>query len=360
VKRGAVRKWLPLALIPALLLAGDFVYWRLAVRRLRAEFEYWAGGTRSSGWEIHHGAVTAGGWPDSASLRIANLTVRASGLPGRDAPAGFPVAGLEWGSDAVLVRAGLARPDTLDITPFGLHALRLNGGPAIPISADHIHLRLTSHRKTPPRSLDIEAVTLVASIPGFGAVKFGDLSGHAELRPASGRDQPVVAFAVAARPLILPEDAHWGLGPEIDEIALEGVLNGPVLGRPNAVEDLTERATTWRDDGGSLELHRIAIAWGQARLDGTATLALDEDLQPMGAGSTRIVGYAAALDALAASAVLTRSAARAAKAVLSLLGNTPDDGQPEEVEVPLTLQFRTLSVRQVPLVRLPELDWPRR
>jgi hypothetical protein len=28
------------------------------------------------------------------------------------------------------------------------------------------------------------------------------------------------------------------------------------------------------------------------------------------------------------------------------------------VEVPLTLQYRTLSMRQVPLVRLPELDWP--
>jgi hypothetical protein len=28
------------------------------------------------------------------------------------------------------------------------------------------------------------------------------------------------------------------------------------------------------------------------------------------------------------------------------------------VEVPMTLEFRTLSVRQVPLLRLPELDWP--
>ena len=28
------------------------------------------------------------------------------------------------------------------------------------------------------------------------------------------------------------------------------------------------------------------------------------------------------------------------------------------IREPLTLQFRTLSVRQVPLVRLPELDWP--
>jgi hypothetical protein len=107
-----------------------------------------------------------------------------------------------------------------------------------------------------------------------------------------------------------------------------------------------------------LELHRLVIDWGEARLDATATMALDEELQPMGAGTGKIVGYDAALDALAANAALTRSAAKAAKAVLSLLANTPSDGEPAQVDVPLTLQFRTLSVRQVPLVRLPELDWP--
>ena len=78
----------------------------------------------------------------------------------------------------------------------------------------------------------------------------------------------------------------------------------------------------------------------------------------MGAGTGKITGYVAGLDALAANGILTRSAATAARAVLSLLANPPADGQPEEVEVPMALQFRTLSVRQVPLARLPELDWP--
>jgi hypothetical protein len=80
----------------------------------------------------------------------------------------------------------------------------------------------------------------------------------------------------------------------------------------------------------------------------------------MGAGTSKIVGYNAALDMLAAKSVLTRSATKAAKAVLSLMANTPAEGELEEVEVPLTLQFRTLSVRQVPLIRLPEFDWPER
>jgi hypothetical protein len=44
--------------------------------------------------------------------------------------------------------------------------------------------------------------------------------------------------------------------------------------------------------------------------------------------------------------------------VLSLVAHSPEDGSPPDVEVPLTLQYRTLSMRQVPLVRLPEVDWP--
>jgi hypothetical protein len=93
-------------------------------------------------------------------------------------------------------------------------------------------------------------------------------------------------------------------------------------------------------------------------LTASATLALDEQLQPMGAASAHLIGYAETLDALAVRGAISKSAATAAKAVLSLLAHTPEDGGPPDVEVPLTLQYRTLSMRQVPLLRLPELDWP--
>ena len=71
------------------------------------------------------------------------------------------------------------------------------------------------------------------------------------------------------------------------------------------------------------------------------------------------------LDRLAASGAVSRSAATAAKAVLSLMAGTGMSGTgdtepPLAVDVLLTLQYRTLSMRQVPLIRLPELDWPGR
>ena len=62
---------------------------------------------------------------------------------------------------------------------------------------------------------------------------------------------------------------------------------------------------------------------------------------------------------LATTGALTRSAATAAKAVLGLLARLPEDGGAAEVEVPLTLQDRTLAMRQFPLMRLPRPDLAR-
>jgi len=71
-----------------------------------------------------------------------------------------------------------------------------------------------------------------------------------------------------------------------------------------------------------------------------------------------VAGYAPTLDVLATHGVISNSAAVAAKAMLSLIAATPADGGPAEVEVPLSLQQGTLSMHQIPLVRLPKLDWP--
>jgi len=148
----------------------------------------------------------------------------------------------------------------------------------------------------------------------------------------------------------------WALGPNISSLSTQGILTGPFP--PNG--HITTAAAAWRDGGGSLDITNLAMGWGPLGVTASATLALDDQLQPMGSGNGRFVGYAEALDRLAATGVLTKSAATAAKAVLSLIAEAGADDQPAAVDVPLTLQYRTISMRQVPLIRLPELDWPPR
>ena len=343
-------KWIALAVLPILLLAGDFFYWRLALGELREGFRIWTQQAREAGWEVRHGALSPGGWPNAATVRVEDVTITHVG-----AAPGMPFS-LSAGSEAVLLRVRLTRPDVVEITPLGLRPVRINEGPPLPLAADYLRLRLTLQPNAPPRAMEIDATAFSATLPNLGLLTIAAFHLRADLNPDAGRDQAAVVFTALAGPVALPDGVRWGLGPEVSDAAAEGVLNGPL---PSGA-GFAARAAAWRDGGGSLELHRLSLGWGPARINATATLALDEDLQPMGAGTGKIAGYAAALDALAANAVLTRSAAKAAKAVLSLLANTPIEGQPEEVEVPLALQFRTLSVRQVPLVRLPELEWPDR
>jgi hypothetical protein len=56
--------------------------------------------------------------------------------------------------------------------------------------------------------------------------------------------------------------------------------------------------------------------------------------------------------------VVTSQAARAAKAVLALMAQTPKAGGPPEVDVPLVLRDRVLTMGRIPLLRLPQLLWP--
>jgi hypothetical protein len=341
------RHWIVLAAVPLVLLAAHFAYWRLVQRQLASSYAAWADGARAAGWTVEAGSTVGGGWPLAAELRVTNLVLSGGKaiVPG----------GIAWRSPLVTLRVGLQDPRALDVVAEGQQHVRLGSLPEIALTADQLQATLLLQSDAPPRDVDLLVNHLVADVmPKRGAagrVTIGLLQGHADLNVPPGSS---AGFSSSAEAVELPEAVKWPLGSRISSVALDGAISG-ALGRGGSQ---AEWAAAWRDSGGSLEVHRLAVGWGPLGVSATATLALDDQLQPMGAGTARLVGYAAALDALANNGTVSRSAVTAAKAVLSLLAPTPGDGEPSEVEVPLTLQYRTLSMRQVPLVRLPELDWP--
>ncbi len=344
------RTWVALAALPIGLLVGDVLYWRYTTQQLEYGFTAWVAQRRATGWTVQFGPPTIGGWPSAATLTASGvkLTGGAPEIPG----------GLSWSADRVTLRVALLHPGSLEVTPAGSQGIRLADGPDIPFTADQMHLAVPLQQDRPPAGATLTASNLQADVPvGSGttsALTIAALRGQAKQDPAAGQGEPALTLSLGANSLTLPPATRWPLGPRIESLSLDGAVEGPL---PHT-GGLTAGATAWRDGGGSVEIKRLALHWGTLDLTGTATLALDPQLQPMGAGSAKVTGYAETLDALAANGALSRSAAIAAKAVLSLLARPQEEGQPDEVEVPLTLQYRTLSMRQVPLVRLPELDWP--
>ena len=346
-----IRKlWIALLAVPILLLGGDVLYWRIAERNLADGFAAWMAGRQATGWIAIGGKPVRSGWPLAATLTVPGVSLKGGD---QDIP-----GGLTWSADRVVLRIALLHPAILEIASEGAQLLRLGDGPAIPYTADRLRVALRLQPGAPAHSAELATDNLRAGMPtqvdSASALTIGSLRLRWDMRQAASSGEPALAFSLDADAIGPPSGVARALGPRIASFAIDGALDGPV---PHT-RALAQRAEAWRDGGGTLEIHHLALAWGPLDLSASATLALDEQLQPMGTGNARMVGYAETLDALAMHNVISRSAATAAKAVLSLLAQTPDDGGPPNVEVPLTLQYRTLSMRQVPLLRLPELDWP--
>jgi hypothetical protein len=338
--------WTMLLAAPLVLLAADTLYWQIAAHNLEDGFAAWVAAQRASGWTVAHQPPVRSGWPLAAVLTLPAMSLEggAEEVPG----------GLSWKAETVVLRVALLRPGLLEIAAQGRQRVAVADGPEIPYTAARLNLVMPLQAAPWPGFIDVAGDDLRAAMPAGGVATVGSLRAHGDFHPEAPSGEAALAFTLKAETVSPPPGILRPLGSRITSLAVEGALNGPLQPGRTA----TDRAVAWRDGGGALELRRLSLVWGPLDLNASATLALDEQLQPMGAGTARVIGYAETLDALASHAVISRSAATAAKAVLSLLAHSPDDGSPPDVEVPLTLQYRTLSMRQVPLLRLPELDWP--
>jgi hypothetical protein len=331
------------------LVASDTIYWGLAQQRLRQQFAVWADGARVNGWTVTNAAPSSGGWPLVATLSVPNLVIK-GGDP--DIP-----GGLAWSTDRVELRIALMRPNVLEIEPEGIQRFRLADRPDITCTAERLRAWVPLEPDSSARSGELAATNLRTSMPeesdAEGGLTIGSLSILGTAKPAALHGEAVVTIALAASAIGLPPGQRWSPGSRIERMRLEAILDGPL---PRA-HGLTAWAHAWRESGGSLDVRQVSLNWGNLALEAAATLALDDHLQPTGAGAVRMTGYAAALEALATNGVLSRSAATAAKAVLSLLARMPEDEGPAEVEAPLSLESGTLSLRQLPLLRIPTIDW---
>lgn len=334
------RLWITLLAVPLLLVAADTVYWRIAERNLADGFAAWAAERQATGWHVAGGKPRSGGWPFAATLTIPGLT-----LDGGNADV---TGGLSWTVERLVLRVSLLRPRILEALAEGNQRLRADGNPPMTYTAGQMRLVLPVGPKELPDFID-----LAIDDVHVGDARLGSLKLHLDFDLAAQAGQAAVRFAVQAAAIVPPASAR-PLGEQVDSLSVDGALNGPL--RP--ARTVTEQARAWRDAGGALVVRHLALTWGPLDLAASATLTLDDQLQWKGEGDARVRGYAEALDALAAHGAITRSAATAAKAILSLLATMPADGSAPTVDVPLTLRSRTLSMHEVPLLRLPELDWP--
>jgi hypothetical protein len=351
-RRNMMRRnyWIIAVAALLLIVSGDVVYWRIAVERLRAGYRDWISTSVGQGWEISSEVGSIGGWPWAATVAVPKFFLRHAGsaLP----------ENLQVAAEGVTLSISMFRPANLLISMSGPVHLRAANAPDLVLTneEDWVSVSLVDGDS---RTINLHATGLrVEPAKAAWHATVGLINAQAKVvdEVKTLRSEPAAYFSVSAEAILLPTLVKLPLGANISSLSLDGVLNGPLP----ETRDVTGWAEAWRDAGGSLAISHLALGWGPLGLTSSATLALDDQLQPMGSGNGRIVGYAPTLDRLAAAGTLTKSAATAAKAMLSLMAGPGDSDEASVVDVPLTLQYRTLSMRQVPLLRLPELDWPPR
>ncbi len=346
---------LTLVLVPLFAIGAESLLWLLAARQVQTTFHEWVAARKAGGWQVAAGAERLGGWPFAALVRIAGFSISGGTalLPG----------GLSWSSERLALRLSLSSPGRLVVQPAGLQNLRLFGGPTIVASASRISASVRFavlpflDQPAPPEGLLITA----SRVHIRPAAIHSDLITAATVAvqampalPRAGQDQSGPSLRFEATGIGVAQEQVAALGTRISVFSFFGSLVHQV---PNGT-NWTSRLADWRDHGGTVAVRSLSVVWGQLAVGGSGRVTLDQNLQPAGQATARLVGYAATLDALADAGSIGSGVATAAKALLTLLARPSSSGGPPEVDVPLSLENRTLSLGQIPLLKLPSVTWP--
>jgi len=140
------------------------------------------------------------------------------------------------------------------------------------------------------------------------------------------------------------------LGGTIDRIKAAADLTGAwPLGDVDRVLD------AWRRDGGTLEIRDTRVEWGSLKVDLAGTMALDEELRPLGAMTATFLGLGEFIDRMQRAEVVSPTEAAAAKVTLNIISQPTESGRRL---IPLTAQFGRLSIgpmRLGTLMSVPEM-----
>jgi hypothetical protein len=164
------------------------------------------------------------------------------------------------------------------------------------------------------------------------------------------RTEPKAALAFNLRQLQLPA-AIGPLGNTIDDLDFGVTVKGVI---PNG--KLAQAAAAWRDAGGTIELDNLRLNWGGLGATATGTIALDQDLQPIGGFSGAIQGYDNILTALVQSGHLRATDAGLARIALTMLAKAGPDGRPE-IRTAFTIQNGQMFLGPAKLGKAPRLSW---
>jgi hypothetical protein len=336
------RKRYGLAAVAALvvLLGGYSVYWMALAHRIENGVAAWALAARQRQVDASWRALGVAGFPVRFRIALKDAALRDRSV---DPAAELWVPALSasaarwdlanWRLDApagLTGDAGIGRPPLRLLAPSAAGAVHL--GPA---GGGTLWLRLPAARLETSGRVRIGAAALWITLPSQPPQR------HTEANFGLAGDLRGVELPAAAR----------ALGESIDELAFGITVKG-ALPRGN----LMRSVAAWRDAGGTVELDNLDLRWGGLGATATGTIALDQELQPIGGFSGAVEGYDRILRALVQAGRMPAGDAGLAQLALTLLAKAGPDGRPR-IATSFTIQNGQMYLGPARLGAAPRLVW---
>ena len=342
--RGKPRRIWPWAVAGALLALTGLalayaVYWYELADAAETAIGDWAKARAAEGMSASHGAITITGFPFSFRIAV-------------DAPALARVQPPQWSwrTDRLTATARPWSPRRVHLEATGNHeiAFRDRGVPrSLDMAASDLGADVMLSESGLVRRIDLTALDLRLDsdqlVGAIGAARF-DVSFE------SAGDTTPSQLSVHARELALPLAGLDAVAPNIARVGGEARVSGVFPPGP-----IGASVAAWRDGGGAVDLDAVRLEWGPLRIDADGTLALDEELRPIGAFTARVLGLSETVTALTEAEVLSPQRAAIVRITTSILSEETDSGR---LEFPVTAQFGKLFVGPVAVLEIPPLVLP--
>lgn len=315
-------------------------YWFHAAGQLRKGVDDFAARLRERGAVVELGAGRSFGFPAEIGLDLGAMRIDG--------------AGWSWRAEHLRLVVPALDPlhPILDLGPS--HTLALPDGTGALITAASALVRLRVDRDGDLGAFTFESDSPALDRPGAERLSAERLSvGYDWLAPADAEHQtPSARFTLAARGVTPVLPAGLPLERRLERLELEG----RILGTLPETTPLAALAA-WSNDGGSVEIDRLAADWASLSAEADGTLAFDPALQPLLALTARLRGWKDTMQALSRAGMIEPGMAAAGETLLAILSRPDPQGRPT-LTVSVNLQDGALYVGQLKVAVLPPLPIP--
>lgn len=326
------------AAVLLLLAGGVSALWIYSAHRLPSEIAAWAERERQAGATVHWDSLSVAGFPLRLQVSLVNATYGKSIRPPLYTVTTPRLDGTAW------------------VWDWGGWTLNAPDGATLSVPANEDRLGMDASAAAVTGTVSVgsagTAIALSATTVTSGAFQAARAEARVTLPRAAAashlESDGTLALDVAR--LTLPGDVKT-LGRVIDTVSARATLKGTIPAGP------TQTALAhWRDDGGTLDVELSRLIWGPLQAVASGTVALDQNLQPMGALKTTVIGPGALIDAIVASGALRPNDGAFAKIALGLLSKPGANGTPE-VTLPARVQNGNLYLGPARLMAMPRIAW---